>query len=65
MPSAVEKAQGNDASSRSESGAVAKLAGREVDVTLILDGLMQSWPLHGDAAVASAKRLAGSLVPAG
>tara|TARA_R100001086_G_scaffold103213_2_gene51777 strand:- start:524 stop:1045 length:522 start_codon:yes stop_codon:yes gene_type:complete len=48
-----------------EAVAGAGLAGREVDVTLILDGLMQSWPLHGDAAVVSAKRLAASLVPAG
>jgi len=35
--------------------------GREVDLTLIIDGLTQSWPLHGDAAVASAKRLALAL----
>ena len=31
--------------------------GREPDLTLIFEGLTQSWPLLGDAAVASAKRL--------
>lgn len=34
---------------------------REVDLTLILEGLTQSWPLCGDAAVTSAKRMALAL----
>ena len=37
---------------------VADLPGRETDITLVLEGLTQSWPLDGEAAVASAKRLA-------
>lgn len=32
---------------------------RAVDVMLILEGLTQSWPLSGDAAVISARRLLG------
>lgn len=39
----------------------AGLPGREVDLTLIFDGLTQSWPLHRDAAVASARRLCDCL----
>ena len=37
---------------------LAALPGREVDITLLFEGLTQSWPQHGDAAVASARRLA-------
>ena len=37
---------------------LADLPGREVDITLVLEGLTQSWPLDGEAAVRSAKRLA-------
>ncbi len=33
----------------------------EVDITLIFDGLTQSWPLNGQAAVASAKRIVAAL----
>lgn len=33
------------------------LHGAQVDILLILEGLTQSWPLHRDAAVTSAKRL--------
>jgi AcrR family transcriptional regulator len=34
---------------------------READLLLILEGLTQTWPLLGDAAVASAKRLGACL----
>ena len=34
---------------------------RGVELTIILEGLTQSWPLCGDAAVASAKKMAGAL----
>jgi AcrR family transcriptional regulator len=34
---------------------------RAVDLTLVFDGLTQSWPLHGNAAVISAKRLGAAL----
>lgn len=37
------------------------LAGKEVELSIILDGLTQSWPLYGGAAVDAAKRLAGLL----
>lgn len=37
------------------------LLGCETDLTLIIEGLTQSWPLRGAAAVASAKRLAAAL----
>lgn len=40
---------------------VTGLRGREADLTLLLEGLTQSRPLHGSVAVESAKRLAGSL----
>lgn len=39
----------------------AGLPGRAADIMLILDGLTQSWPLLGDQAVESAKRLSASL----
>lgn len=38
----------------------AGLAGQEVAMLVILEGLTQSWPLHGDQAVAAAKRLASA-----
>tara|TARA_E500000305_G_scaffold95305_1_gene84802 strand:+ start:365 stop:883 length:519 start_codon:yes stop_codon:yes gene_type:complete len=38
------------------------LSGREMDLTLIIEGLMQSWPLYGDDATASARRLSAALV---
>ena len=34
---------------------------RAVDLTLIIEGLTQAWPLLGEAAVASAKRLSATL----
>lgn len=34
------------------------LDGAEVEISIILDGLTQSWPLFGDQATAGAKRLA-------
>ncbi|MGJ8569134.1 MAG: TetR/AcrR family transcriptional regulator [Hoeflea sp.] len=37
--------------------------GREVDLTLIIEGLTQSWPLHREAAVESAQRLSRTLCP--
>jgi|TARA_R110002072_G_scaffold11668_18_gene52352 AcrR family transcriptional regulator len=39
------------------------LRGRAValDLTLIIEGLTQSWPLYGEAAVVSAKRLCAAL----
>ncbi|MBK0400043.1 TetR/AcrR family transcriptional regulator [Limibaculum sp. M0105] len=37
------------------------LPGREVDLTLVIEGLTQSWPLHGDATAASARRLCDAL----
>lgn len=39
----------------------ADLPGREADLTVILEGLTQSWPLLGEAAVASAARLSNGL----
>jgi AcrR family transcriptional regulator len=39
------------------------LQGRESDLTLLVEGLTQSWPLHGEAAVASAKHLGAALKP--
>ena len=33
------------------------LTGHETDLTLVLEGLTQSWPLHRERAVESAKRL--------
>lgn len=36
--------------------------GREVDLTLIFEGLTQCWTLRGDAAVISAKRLGSALL---
>jgi AcrR family transcriptional regulator len=38
------------------------LDGCQSDLTLILEGLTQSWPLHGEAAVNSAKRLCSALL---
>ncbi|MFW8593105.1 TetR/AcrR family transcriptional regulator [Cribrihabitans neustonicus] len=40
------------------AAAAAGLAGREIELLLILEGLTQSWPLHKGASVESAKRLA-------
>ncbi|WP_394155408.1 TetR/AcrR family transcriptional regulator [Loktanella salsilacus] len=40
------------------------LAGHEVTLLLILEGLTQSWPLHGQVSVTAAKALV-SVVPAG
>jgi len=37
------------------------LRGCDIELTLIIEGLTQSWPLHGDAASVSAKRLADTL----
>jgi len=37
------------------------LTGREVDLTLIIEGLTQSWPLYREAAVESAQRLSQTL----
>lgn len=37
------------------------LAGREVDLTLVIEGLTQSWPLYREAAVDSAFRLINTL----
>ncbi|MDF1610474.1 TetR/AcrR family transcriptional regulator [Hoeflea sp. YIM 152468] len=43
------------------AAAVTGQAGRDVDMTLIIEGLTQSWPLYGDAAVVSARRLSLAL----
>lgn len=40
---------------------VSNLPGSEIELTLILEGLMQSWPLYAEAAVERAKQLATSL----
>ncbi|MEP0234029.1 MULTISPECIES: TetR/AcrR family transcriptional regulator [Roseibium] len=37
------------------------LTQHQVDLNLIIEGLMQSWPIHREEAVASAKRLSGML----
>ncbi|MBS8261256.1 TetR/AcrR family transcriptional regulator [Roseibium polysiphoniae] len=37
------------------------LTQHQVDLNLIIEGLMQSWPIHSEEAVASAKRLSGLL----
>lgn len=50
---------------REVSEALATALGRSdvvEDLTLLIEGLTQSWPLHGGRAVASAKRLATSLL---
>ncbi|WP_375595754.1 TetR/AcrR family transcriptional regulator [Algihabitans albus] len=39
----------------------ADLPGREADLTVIFEGLTQSWPLLGEFAVVSAKRLSAGL----
>ncbi|NDW02841.1 TetR/AcrR family transcriptional regulator [Jiella pacifica] len=38
------------------------LSGNEAELTLILEGLTQSWALNGEDALRAAKRLAGCLV---
>jgi len=43
------------------AAAATGLAGQEVALLLILEGLTQSWPLHGAQAVSSAKALASAL----
>lgn len=43
------------------AAAAAGLAGREVTLLLILEGLTQSWPLHGAVAVKAAKALVSAL----
>ena len=40
---------------------LARLPGREVEITLVFEGLTQTWPLSGDAATLGAKRLAAAL----
>lgn len=45
------------------AAAATGLADREVDLTLIIEGLTQSWPLYREAAVESALRLSRSLRP--
>lgn len=48
--------------------AAAELSGlpdRQGEITLIVEGLMQDWPLHGDRATACAKNLGDLLVGAG
>lgn len=42
---------------------VTGLSGREVDLTLIIEGLTQSWPLYREAAVESAQCLSRLLQP--
>ena len=44
------------------AAAATGLPGREIDLLLILEGLTQTWPLHRDAAVTSAKRLGHALL---
>jgi AcrR family transcriptional regulator len=39
------------------------LEGCETEVLLILEGLTQTWPLHGDAAIDASKRLARAIHP--
>jgi len=43
------------------AAAATDLVGQDVALLLILEGLTQSWPLHGAQAVAAAKRLAAAL----
>ena len=38
------------------------LCGAEVELTLLMDGLMQSWPLHGDSATQAAKAFGRQLL---
>lgn len=40
---------------------IANLPGKQTDIVLVLEGLTQSWPLQGQAAVDSAKRLCTSI----
>lgn len=42
---------------------VGDLEGREVELMLILEGLTQTWPLHGADAIASANRMTRTLQP--
>ena len=48
----------------SRAARAAGLEAREMDLSLIFEGLTQSWPLHGEEAVRSARRLADGLTPA-
>ena len=53
---------------REVAQAAAKLSGlpdRQGEITLIVEGLMQDWPLHGDTATACAKNLGELLLKAG
>ncbi|MGJ8544797.1 MAG: TetR/AcrR family transcriptional regulator [Sulfitobacter sp.] len=45
------------------SAIVSGVQGREGEILIIFEGLMQSWPLRGGAAVRAAKTLCGSLSP--
>lgn len=45
----------------SEAARASNLEGHETDLTLIIEGLTQSWPLKKAAAVASAKRFCKSI----
>ncbi|MEP3280504.1 MAG: TetR/AcrR family transcriptional regulator [Stappiaceae bacterium] len=38
-----------------------QLPGQEADLTLVIEGLTQSWPLYKEEAIASAKRLAAAM----
>ena len=44
------------------SAAALHLVGHETEVMIILEGLTQSWPLHGDSAVQAAKHLGAALM---
>ncbi|TYC55777.1 TetR family transcriptional regulator [Rhodobacterales bacterium] len=43
------------------AAAVAGIPGREIELTLILEGLTQTFPLYGEATVIRAKQLAATL----
>ena len=40
------------------------LPGREAELLLLIEGLTQSWPLHGAQAIAAAQRLGRALIQA-
>ncbi|TMV83154.1 TetR/AcrR family transcriptional regulator [Thioclava sp. BHET1] len=45
----------------SKSAAATDLVAAETELLVIIEGLTQAWPLHGDAAVDAAKRLGRAL----
>ena len=54
--------QSHKAEVASRSATALHLVGHEAELMIILEGLTQSWPLHGDSAVQAAKFLGAALM---